>query len=48
MRNEQHINMYGKIGASLEKHDTPIGPLDLLTAGHARSEGCVLVTNHIR
>ena len=39
---------YGRIRAVLEKRGTPIGPLDLLIAGHAKSEGCVLVTNNIR
>ena len=39
---------HGKIRADLEKQGTPIGLLDLLIAGHARSEGCVLVTNNIR
>lgn len=39
---------YGRIRADLEKHGTPIGPLDLLIAGHARAEGCVLVTNNTR
>ncbi len=39
---------YGKIRAELERQGTPIGPMDLLIAGHARSEGLVLVTNNIR
>lgn len=39
---------YGNIRADLEKHGTPIGPLDLLIVGHARSEGCVLVMNNTR
>lgn len=39
---------YGKIRAELERKGTPIGPMDLLIAGHARSEGLVLVTNNIR
>lgn len=39
---------YGRIRAVLKRRGTPIGPLDLLIAGHAKSEGCVLVTNNIR
>jgi len=39
---------YGKIRAELERQGMPIGPMDLLIAGHARSEGLVLVTNNIR
>ena len=39
---------YGKIRADLERKGTPIGPMDTLIAGHARSEGCVLVTNNTR
>ena len=36
---------YGAIRASLEKLGQPIGVNDLHIAGHARSEGLVLVTN---
>lgn len=39
---------YGKIRAQLERKGTPIGPMDLLIAGHARSEGLILVTNNTR
>lgn len=39
---------YGRIRASLEKVGTPIGPLDLLIAAHARSIGTTLVTNNIK
>lgn len=39
---------YGKIRAELERKGTPIGPMDLLIAGHARSEGLVLVTSNTR
>ena len=39
---------YGKIRAELERKGTPIGPMDLLIAGHARSEGLILVTNNIK
>lgn len=39
---------YGRIRAALEKRGTPIGPMDLLIAGHARSEGLIIVTNNVR
>ena len=37
---------YGAIRATLEKVGHPIGVNDLHIAGHARSEGMVLVTNN--
>ena len=37
---------YAKIRADLEKKGTPIGPMDLLIAGHAKSKGLILVTNN--
>ncbi len=37
---------YGEIRAHLEKHGTPIGPMDMLIAAHARSRGLILVTNN--
>lgn len=39
---------YGKIRADLEHKGTPIGPMDMLIAGHARSERLILVTNNTR
>ena len=39
---------YGDIRSSLEKAGTPIGPLDMMIAAHARSRGYVLVTNNSR
>lgn len=39
---------YGQIRAELERAGTPIGPYDLMIAGHARSEGLVVVTNNMR
>ena len=39
---------YGKIRADLEKKGTPIGPLDMMIAGHALSLGYVIVTNNVR
>ena len=38
---------YGAIRAALEKIGQPIGVNDLHVAGHARSEGLVLVTNNV-
>ena len=37
---------YGKIRADLEKKGTPIGPLDMMIAGHAQSLGYTVVTNN--
>ena len=39
---------YGKIRAELERKGTPIGPLDMLIASHARSLDLVLVTNNVK
>lgn len=38
---------YGSIRAALEKISQPIGINDLHIAAHARSEGLMLVTNHL-
>jgi tRNA(fMet)-specific endonuclease VapC len=38
---------YGAIRAALEKLGQPIGVNDLHIAGHARSEGLVMVTNNV-
>lgn len=39
---------YGDIRANLERKGAPIGVNDLHIAGHARSEGLILVTNNLR
>ena len=39
---------YGEIRDYLQKQGTPIGPLDMLIAGHARAEKMILVTNNVR
>ena len=39
---------YGKIRADLEKKGTPIGPLDMMIAGHAQSHGYTVVTNNVK
>ena len=41
-------NCYGKIRADLEKKGTPIGPLDMMIAGHAKSLGYTVVTNNTK
>jgi tRNA(fMet)-specific endonuclease VapC len=38
---------YGDIRAQLEARGTPIGPLDLLIAAHARSLGATLLTANL-
>ena len=39
---------YGKIRADLEKKGTPIGPLDMMIAGHAMSMGYTVVSNNVK
>lgn len=39
---------YGKVRAELERMGTPIGPMDMLIAAHARSAGLIIVTNNTR
>lgn len=39
---------YGKIRADLEKKGTPIGPLDMMIAGHAKSLDYTVVTNNTK
>lgn len=38
---------YGVIRADLQRKGTPIGPLDMLIASHAKSRGLTLVTNNM-
>ncbi|MBO1112263.1 type II toxin-antitoxin system tRNA(fMet)-specific endonuclease VapC [Bordetella petrii] len=38
----------GQLRAELARVGTPIGPYDAMIAGHARSQGLVLVTNNTR
>ena len=38
----------GQLRAELARSGTPIGPYDQLIAGHARSQGLILVTNNRR
>ena len=39
---------YGRIRAVLEKQGTPIGPMDMLIAAHAKSNTMTVVTNNTR
>lgn len=39
---------YGELRAELERKGTPIGPMDMLIAGHAKSKSLILVTNNTR
>ncbi len=39
---------FGEIRADLERQGTPIGPYDLMIAGHARSQSLVLNSNNLR
>ncbi len=39
---------YGRIRADLEKNGTPIGPLDMMIAGHSSALKCTLVTNNVK
>lgn len=38
---------YGRIREDLEKKGMPIGPLDMMIAGHAKSLGYIVVTNNV-
>ena len=46
--NAKAAEEYGHIRAELEMQGTPIGPMDMLIAGHAKSENLILVTNNTR
>ena len=45
---ETAASHFGQIRADLEPKGTPIGPYDLMIAGHARCQGLTLVTNNLR
>src|SRR5947209_15209827 len=38
---------YGQVRAELERTGRPCGPHDMQIAGHARSEGLIVVTNNL-
>jgi len=44
---EEAARHYGEIRAHLKARGTPIGPLDLLIAAHARSRGASLLTANL-
>ena len=39
---------YGRICAELQKKGTPSGTMDMMIAGHAKSENIIIVTNNTR
>ena len=39
---------FGQVRAHLYNHGQPIGPYDMMIAGHARSSGLILVTNNVK
>ncbi len=45
---ESAARAYGRLRATLKEFGTPIGPLDMLIAGHALASGATLVTNNLR
>lgn len=38
----------GQLGAELKRVGRPIGPYDEMIAGHARSQGLIVVTNNMK
>ena len=45
---EQAANHFGQIRAELYRTGQPIGPYDMMIAGHARALGLVLITNNAK
>lgn len=39
---------FGQLRAELESAGQPIGPYDMMIAGHARANGLILVTNNLK
>lgn len=39
---------FGRIRAELYRNGQPIGPYDMMIAGHARASGLILVTNNVK
>jgi tRNA(fMet)-specific endonuclease VapC len=39
---------FGQIRSALHRMGQPIGPYDMMVAGHARSTGLVMVTNNVK
>ncbi|MGV6816506.1 MAG: type II toxin-antitoxin system tRNA(fMet)-specific endonuclease VapC [Thiotrichales bacterium] len=46
--NDKAGSHFGQIRAELYSQGCPIGPYDMMIAGHARSEGLILVTNNTK
>lgn len=50
-RSREEMNsasVYGEIRENLQRAGTPIGPLEMLIAAHAKAEGLILVTNNVK
>jgi tRNA(fMet)-specific endonuclease VapC len=45
---DNEAKQFGQVRAELETSGKLIGPYDMMIAGHARSQGLVLVTNNVR
>lgn len=45
---DNEAKQFGQIRSELETKGNLIGPYDMMIAGHARSQGLVLVTNNLR
>lgn len=45
---EKAANHFAQIRAELYAQGKPIGPYDMMIAGHARAEGLILVTNNTK
>lgn len=45
---ERAAEEYGRVRSYLESKGTPIGPMDMLIAAHAKSLGMTIVTNNTR
>ena len=45
---DNEAKQFGQVRAELEAKGKLIGPFDMMIAGHARSQGLVLITNNVR
>ncbi|MFT7389134.1 MAG: tRNA(fMet)-specific endonuclease VapC [Candidatus Endobugula sp.] len=45
---DNEAKQFGQVRAELEVKGKLIGPYDMMIAGHARSQGLMLITNNIR
>ena len=39
---------FGQVRADLYSNGQPIGPYDMMIAGHARASGLILITNNVK